>query len=55
MFWQHCNKSINNTPGIIPKSRVSYPCPGVLSSATWPLMPKKHYNELINQSIMCPG
>ena len=32
--------------GIIRKSRVSYPGPGFLSSATWPLLPKKHYNGL---------
>ena len=32
--------------GIIRKSRVSYPAPGFLSSATWPSLPKKHYNEL---------
>ena len=30
--------------GIIRKSRVSYPGPGFLSSATWPSLPKKHYN-----------
>ena len=35
-------------PGIIRKSRVSYPGPGFLSSATWPSLPKKHYNG-INQ------
>ena len=32
---------------------VSYPRPGFLSSATLPLLPKKHYNGLINQSIFC--
>ena len=31
--------------------RVLYPGPGFLSSATWPTLPKKHYNGLINQSI----
>ena len=30
--------------GIIRRSRVSHPGPGVLSSATWPSLPKKHYN-----------
>ena len=34
------------SPGIIRKSRVSYPGPGFLSSATWPSLPKKHYNGL---------
>ena len=33
-------------PGIIRKSRVSYPGPRFLSSATWPSLPKKHYNGL---------
>ena len=32
--------------GIIRKRRVSYPVPGFLSSATWPSLPKKHYNGL---------
>ena len=36
------------------KNRVSYPGPGFLSSATSPLLPKKHSNGLINQSrIYC--
>ena len=39
------------SPGIIRKSRVSYPGPGFLASATWPLLPKKHYNGL-NQTIL---
>ena len=34
------------SPGIIRKSRVSYPGPGFLSSATWPSLLKKHYNGL---------
>ena len=34
------------SPGIIRKSRVSYPGHGFLSSATWPSLPKKHYNGL---------
>ena len=28
------------------ESRVSYPGPGYLSSATWPSLPKKHYDGL---------
>ena len=40
------------SPGINRKSRISHPgTGGFLSSATWPLLPKKHYNGLINQSI----
>ena len=35
--------ALKRSPGIIRKSRVSYPGPGFLSSATWPLLPKKHY------------
>ena len=38
------------SPGIIRKSRVSYPGPGFLSSATWSPLPKKHYNGL-NQIV----
>ena len=33
-------------PGINRKSRVFNPDPGFISSATWPSMPKKHYNGL---------
>ena len=33
-------------PRINRKSRVSYPGPGFLSSATWPSLPKKHYKGL---------
>ena len=48
-LWGH---ALKRSPGIIRKSRVSYPSPGFLSSATWPLLPKKHSNGLIiNQSI----
>ena len=36
--------ALKRSPGIIGKSRVSYP--GFLSSATWPSLPKKHYDEL---------
>ena len=38
--------ALKRSPGIIRKSRVSYPSPGFLSSATWPSLPKKHYNGL---------
>ena len=38
--------ALKRSPGIIHKSRVSYPGPGFLSSATWPSLPKKHYNGL---------
>ena len=34
--------ALKRSPGIIRKSRVSYPGPGFLSSATWPSLPKKH-------------
>ena len=43
--------ALKRSPGINRKNRVLYPGPGFLSSATWPLLPKKHYNGLINQSI----
>ena len=46
-LWVH---ALKRSPGIIRKSRVSYPGPGFLSSATRPSLPKKHYNGLINQS-----
>ena len=38
--------ALKRSPGIIRKSRVSYPVPGFLSSAIWPSLPKKHYNGL---------
>ena len=38
--------ALKRSTGIIRKSRVSYPGPGFLSSATWPMLPKKHYNGL---------
>ena len=44
--------AFKRSPGIIRKSRVSYPGPGFLSSATWPSLPKKHYNGL-NQTKLC--
>ena len=34
------------SPGIIRKSRLSYPVRRFLSSASWPSLPKKHYNGL---------
>ena len=51
-LWEN---ALKRSPGIIRKSRVSYPGPGFLSSATWPSLPKKHYNGL-NQTkpnLMC--
>ena len=50
-LWGHALKS---SPGINRKSRVSYPGPGFLSSASWPSLPKKHNNGL-NQTCesMC--
>ena len=44
--------ALKRSPGIIRKSRVSYPVPVFLSSATWPSLPKKHYNGL-NQTKLC--
>ena len=38
--------ALKRSPGIIRKSRVSYPGSGFLSSATWLSLPKKHYNGL---------
>ena len=38
--------ALKRSPGIIRKSRVSYHGPGFLSSATWPSLPRKHYNGL---------
>ena len=46
--------ALKRSPGIIRKSRVSYPGPGFLSSATWPSLPKKHYNGLINNQPVIP-
>ena len=44
--------ALKRSHGIIRKSRVSYPGPGILSSATWPSLPKKHYNGLnLNQTF----
>ena len=41
-----CGNVLKRSPGFIRKSRVSYPFPGFLSSATLPSLPKKHYNRL---------
>ena len=38
--------ALKRSPGIIRKSRVLYPSPGFLSSATWPPLSKKPYNGL---------
>ena len=48
-LWGH---ALKRSPGISRKSRVSYPHPGFLSSATWPSMPKKHYNGLIINHVL---
>ena len=42
--------ALKRSPGIFRKSRVSYPGPRFLSSATWPSLPKKHYNGLNSNS-----
>ena len=41
--------ALKRSPGSNCKRRVLYPSPGFLSSATWPSMPKKHYNGLNKQ------
>ena len=48
-LWGH---ALKRSLGINRKSRVSYPGPGFLSSATWHSLPKKHFNGLINQSLI---
>ena len=45
--------ALKRSPGIIRKSRVSYPVPGFLSSATWPSLPQKHYNGLNQTNLDC--
>ena len=47
--------ALMRSPGTIHKSRVSYPGPGFLSSATWPSLPKKHYNGLNLNQTADPG
>ena len=44
--------ALKRSPRIIRKSRVSYPGPGFLSSATWPSLPKKHYNGLNQTKLL---
>ena len=44
--------ALKRSTGIIRKSRVSYPGPGFLSSATWPSLPKKHYNGLNKRTAL---
>ena len=39
--------ALKRSHGMICKSRVSYPVPGFLSSATWSSLPKKHYNVVV--------
>ena len=46
-LWRH---AFQTSPGINRKSSVLYLDPRFLSGATWPSLPKKHYNGLINQS-----
>ena len=45
--------ALKRSPGIIRQRRVSYPGPGFLSSATWPSLPKKHYNGLNQTKHIC--
>ena len=47
--------ALKRSPGIIRKSKVSYPGRGFLSSATWPSLPKKHYNGLNQTKILKQG
>ena len=42
--------ALKRSPGINRKSRVSYTGPGFTYSATWPSLPKKHYNNGLNQT-----
>ena len=49
-LWGH---ALKRSPGINRKSRVSYPGPGFLSSATWLSLPKKYYDGL-NQTKSKP-
>ena len=46
--------ALKRSPWTIRKSRVSYPGPGFLSSATWPSLPKKHYNGLNQTKVRGP-
>ena len=51
-LWGH---ALKRSPGIIRKSRVLYPGPAFLSSATWPSLPKKHYNGLNSRLLGIAG
>ena len=55
--WNCLENALKRSPGIFRKSRVLYPGPGFLSSATWPSLPKKHYNGLnqTKESAPYPG
>ena len=44
--------ALKRSPGSIRKSRVSYPGPRFLSSATWPSLLKKHYNGLNQTKVL---
>ena len=45
--------ALKRSAGIIRKSRVSYPSAGFRSSASWPSLPKKHYNGLNQTKSKC--
>ena len=47
--------ALKRSPWIIRKSMVSYPGPRFLSSATWPSLPKKHYNGLNQTNLNDPN
>ena len=44
--------ALKRSHGIICKRRVSYPGLEFLSGATWPSLPKKHYNGLNQNSLI---
>ena len=44
--------ALYRSPGINHKSRALYPGPGFLSNATWPSMPKKHYNGFLISLVL---
>ena len=50
-LWGH---ALKRSPGMNHKSRLLYPGPGFLSSATWPSLPKKHNNGLIIIIVLLP-
>ena len=45
-MWNYLHGNTLKKTGINRKNRVLYPGPGILSSATWPSMPKNHYNRV---------